>query len=314
MISNKDRQIFQKLFSNLSIAFRDAAQELEQEHSSSADQLNSFRVVKTNKMDDIPPSSTFEKNADLENDVANVTSSINKEQDDDDDHEHNNRGGGDVRSSKEGRVASSKNDKEEHTVVAPVKDSIDDSLNYHEMNRSQLQEICKSRNLRANGKTWELIERIIASETMEPRPPKNALQTFQLFSLERQSNSNQTWNPKCHSGKSMKLYLYICMDDDSINSKKYLFCHCQCGKQCLRAWPLGNSKLEKDSNTLQFCAADTSGQWVNYPCKFRAHFVDECSLLKFKQMFDEDATPFQFEVPTRDEDCDFQFQSQALLF
>ena len=83
MIS-KDCQIFHKLFSNLSIAFCDAAQELEEKHSSSTNPLNSSQVVETNKVDDIPPSSTSEKNANLVNNVANVTSSIHKEEHADD--------------------------------------------------------------------------------------------------------------------------------------------------------------------------------------------------------------------------------------
>ena len=140
--------------------------------------MNSSQVVETNKIDDIPPNSTSEKNADLANNVANVTSSVHE----DDEHDDDDDGGAGVRS-KEG-VTSSQNDKEEHAVVAPVQDSIDDSPNYHGMNRSQLQEICKkatTRNLRANGKTWELIERIIASETMEPRPPQECSTDISTF-------------------------------------------------------------------------------------------------------------------------------------
>jgi hypothetical protein len=107
----------------------------------------------------------------------------------------------------------------------------------------------------------------------------------------------------------MILYLHICKD--SPDGKPYLFCLCKCGTQCLRAWPLGEIEVQ-DSLTILFFAADTSGHWVNYPCQFKATFLNEGDVNKFESIFAEVAQPFKYNPPEDNED--FQFQSQNILF
>ena len=188
-----------------------------------------------------------------------------------------------------------------------------ESSDYHNMERSALQKLCKSRQLKASGTTWQIIERLVASDTPKPKVPKQALESFLLDSFERQSNSTHIWNPKCHSGKSMHLYMHICKD--SHGGRPYLFCLCKCGTQCLRAWPLGEIDGEpKDPLTIFFFAADTkSGSWVNYPCKFKATFTNVDDVKRFKIIFAEIAQPFEY-IPPDDDDQQFQFQSQNILF
>ena len=188
-----------------------------------------------------------------------------------------------------------------------------ESSDYHSMQRSTLQKLCKSRKLKASGTTWQLIERLVASETAKPKVPKQALESFLLDSFERRSNSTHIFNPKCHSGKSMHLYMHICKD--SPGGKPYLFCLCQCGTQCIRAWPLGEIEEEpKDPLTILFFAADTkSGAWINYPCKFKATFSNVDDVKRFKVIFAEITQPFEY-IPPDDDDQEFQFQSQNILF
>lgn len=291
MLSHNDRLVLHKLLSKVSVAFADAANELLNDPTSNPrngdmysremiceDEGDKESVSFKDEEDKVTEKietkeHIIEKTDRIENDVASRHVDSDEDEDNDDvSSNHSNESGQD----------------------------------YHNMTRSQLQDICKTKNLRATGKTWELIQRIIESETIKPKYPIQAFEAFTLLSFDRKSNSNNFWNAKCHSGKFMHVYLYACQNEPT--SKKYLHGVCRCGKQCLRAWALGNVSLSQDDPlTIHFFAADTNGHWINYPCEFKAGFMNESDVKRFKQVFEEMSEPFNFEPP----DDDFLFQSQT---
>lgn len=130
MVSTEDRDFFRCLFSKLSLAFADAAAAFDSENSSDTTSQN------TRQPHDIllAPEGSVSSEVDPLFDCCDDTS---------------DRSGGLL------------------TGSGIVSDSI--GPNYHNMKRADLQELCKSRHLRATGKTWQIIERLVAFDTPEPK-------------------------------------------------------------------------------------------------------------------------------------------------
>jgi hypothetical protein len=202
-------------------------------------------------------------------------------------------------------------DKDEEKEVVCNPEAVADKVpNYNEMSKTELKELCRSQNLKVSGTTWDLMTRLVANySTQAPPLPPGACFGYHLKSLERMSNTHKVWLSKCHSGKNMQIKLYLCYSDTS-KEKAFLVAVCECGKECLRAWPLSISGNDGGCS-LTFEVLDTSASWSSYNCQYKAEFQSQEIAKQFKRIFirysrkdliNEDNT-----------DSDEMFQSQRLF-
>lgn len=189
----------------------------------------------------------------------------------------------------------------------------DEPPNYLDMLKGDLRSLCIERGLPSSGTKFDLVTHLVAYDTAYPNPPSEAIKTYTLKFFERQSRSSMEWNPKCHSGQGMSLFLYIC---ENRKGKKYIIVLCQCKKQCLcgRARSLAStSETDDDQTIVDFFADDTNQMWKNYVCRFRAGFKCSEDADTFRHSFDmfrfDDSKIIKKVNGKQYEDNDFQSQN-----
>lgn len=142
--------------------------------------------------------------------------------------------------------------------------------NYHELKKDELKDLCRSRGILISGSKWDLVTRLVAYDTSKPKAPAESIASFDLLFFDRQSNSSKDWNPKCHSGQSMKLFLHVCKTK---RNGTYIVTYCQCKKQVLNGMPQALLPSIEGENTVLFKVADTNQMWKDYICNFKATFT-----------------------------------------
>jgi hypothetical protein len=187
--------------------------------------------------------------------------------------------------------------------------NIESEDDIYALSYKDLRKRCKERGLNQGGTKETLIHRLNANSAAKLfKTPSNAIQSFTVQTLERRSNSSNTWNHKCCSENSeMVIYLYICQDGPG--HAKYILGRCGCAKEVLKGWAVKSASMK--GKLLHFWIADNNYKWTNYPCEFKAEFDSLDDAHDFIEEFDcimvQNA---HIEEPSDDEG--FIYQSQQL--